>query len=341
MATTVPLRARAALIAVLLGTLVTAVVLAQQRYDSQAPVYKISGRIVDPHRVWSDGAVLTLVGRADNSYSMRPVVLTSKKSFVTPPVPAGIYVLEVTRKQEDTQHEPRVIGSTIVEVTSRDVSGVVVELRRDTAITGVFRMESDNPKAVWPTSISVAAYMALGGAPLFVATGADGAPGGKFVLRNAFGPRVLRCGYHRATGSRWWPSRVMLDGNDITNVPTDFSEHENGQLEVYFTQHPSRISGIVILPEGQPVRAPWILVSSADHALWQEWASTNDARQGDTEGRFSVPVLPGTYFIRAMPQNIFDSSGEARRHVLRFTPGSITVDVQERDIKSINLTLRP
>jgi hypothetical protein len=133
----------------------------------------------------------------------------------------------------------------------------------------------------------------------------------------------------------------MLDGKDITNVPTDFSDHENGQLEVYFTQHPSRISGIVILPDGQPVRAPWILVSSADHARWQEWASTNDARQGDTEGRFSVPVLPGTYFIRAMPQNNFDSFGEARRHVLRLTPGSITVDVEEREIKSINLTLRP
>jgi hypothetical protein len=136
-ATNVPVRARAALIVVLLGTLATALVLAQHRYDPNAPGYKISGRIVDPHRVWSDGAVLTLLGRADNSYSMRPVALTSKKSFVTPPVPAGTYVLEVTRKQEDTRHEPRVIGSTIVEVTSRDISGVTVELRRDTAITGV------------------------------------------------------------------------------------------------------------------------------------------------------------------------------------------------------------
>jgi hypothetical protein len=91
----------------------------------------------------------------------------------------------------------------------------------------------------------------------------------------------------------WWPARVLLDGVDITNVPTDFSAHETGRLEVVFTQHPARIAGTVIDVSGQPVRAPWILVMSADPALQQEWAATNEVAQGNTKGRFSIAVMPG------------------------------------------------
>jgi hypothetical protein len=106
-------------------------------------------------------------------------------------------------------------------------------------------------------------------------------------------------------------------------------------------QHPARIAGVVTIPGGQPVRAPWILVSSADRKLRQQWATTNDARQGNTDGRYSVPVLPGAYLVRAVPQNAFDSFQSARRQILRLTPGGENVDVQERQSRTVNLTLRP
>ena len=149
-----------------------------------------------------------------------------------------------------------VVGFNIVTVGTADVSGVTVEIRRDTALTGRFRTESDNPSAEWPPHLSVGAFLALEGMPMLPGPGADGAPAGRFVLRNAFGPRVLRCGYTLAPGNDWWPSQVILNGVDITNVPTDFSAHENGRLEVFFTQHPARIAGTVIDADGQPVRAP-------------------------------------------------------------------------------------
>jgi hypothetical protein len=44
---------------------------------------------------------------------------------------------------------------------------------------------------------------------------ADVAADGTFVLRNAYGPRLLS-----VVGT---PARVVLDGRDITRVPTDFS----------------------------------------------------------------------------------------------------------------------
>ncbi len=125
---------------------------------------------------------------------------------------------------------------------------------------------------------------------------------GKFVLRNAFGPRVVRCEYFLARGSAWWPSKVTLDGVDITNVPTDFSKHEDGQLEVVVTQTPARIVGTVTDAEGRPVNAPWIVVNAAERALWQHWAATSNVTQGDTKGRFSLAVLPGAYRVNAVPQ---------------------------------------
>jgi hypothetical protein len=81
----------------------------------------------------------------------------------------------------------------------------------------------------------------------------EGAPGGRFILRNAFGPRVLKFGYRVPTGPMWWPARVLLDGRDVTNVPTDFSEHPNARLEVVLTQRPARIVGLVTDADGRPV----------------------------------------------------------------------------------------
>ena len=230
----------------------------------------------------------------------------------------------------------------MVRVGTTDVSGVVVTIRGDTALTGTFRMESDTPGARWPPQIVVNAYVALEGIPMFAGVVADGAPKGQFVLRNAFGPRVIRCGYSVAPGTHWWFSRVVLDGVDITNVPTDFSAHQTGHLEVVFTDHPARIEGQVMDSSGQPVRAPWVLVMAAAPALQEEWASTNHVVQGNTTGRFSVPVMPGRYLVEAVPQTTFrfDPWVEARRNIRRFASAGTLVSIEGRAMTTVTLTAR-
>jgi hypothetical protein len=169
---------------------------------------------------------------------------------------------------------------------------------------------------------------------------AEGAAGGKFVLRNAFGPRVLRCGYTNAPGSRWWPSQVILDGVDITNVPTDFSAHENGRLEVVFTRHPARLVGTVRNQQGAPVRAPWILVAAAEPSMRQHWSTTATVAQGNTRGEFAVPVVPGEYVVSAVAQTRFNSYREARRALLRFAAGGVLAGVKAREQKRLSVTLQ-
>jgi hypothetical protein len=279
-----------------------------------------------------------------DSYGEAPVALASNGSFVVERLGSGTYFLRVARRPEAPTKPPTTVGFEVVQVGSEDVSDVIVRIRGETALTGAFRMESDTPVAAWPSEIVVNAYLAFEGTPMLAGVVADGAPEGKFVLRNAFGPRVLRCGYSLPPGPNrsWWPERVLLDGVDITNVPTDFSKHETGRLEVVFTQHPARIVGAVIDAAGQAVRAPWILVMSADPALQEEWATTNHVGQGNTKGRFAIPVTPGRYLVAAVPQTMFRFNPwvDARKAVRRFASGGTAVSVKERDVTNVTLTIR-
>ena len=132
----------------------------------------------------------------------------------------------------------------------------------------------------------------------------------------------------------------MLDGVDITNVPTDFGHHEEGRLEVVFTQHPARIRGTVTDESGQPVRAPWVLVAAAAPALRQYWSSMLEVTQGNTRGEFSIAVAPGRYLVTAVPQERFTSYPTARRNILPMTPRGLPVEIKTREIKDVNVPIQ-
>jgi hypothetical protein len=305
------------------------------------PRYSISGRVIDPLRLQPEDAVLTL-GRVNDggSFGSAPVEIGADGGFVTRDLARGTYIFEVVRTPHSATKPAVPVGFQVVRVTNADVTDVSVMIRRDTAVTGRFRMESDNPAAAWPPHIHVSAHLALDGLGFAGSKGADGAAAGTFILRNAFGPRVLRCGYGLAPNSWWWPSRVLLDGVDITNVPTNFNEHESGRLEVVFTQRPPRLRGTVTDADGAPVRAPWVVVASANKSLWQFWATTSDVAQGNTTGAFSLPLLPGNYLVQALPQSTFDSWPTARRQIEKYAADGLPVTVAEAGVSTVALQVR-
>lgn len=316
------------------------VVLAQYQESTSTRSRVISGRVVDPHQLRPEQAVLVLGREDDGGFASTPVPVAADGSFVTPPLEAGVYILEIVRTPHSPTKPATTVGFRVVHVGASDVSGVSVAVERDVALTGTFRMETDNPRAEWPPHIVVNAHVAVEGRGFLGSQVAEGAAGGRFVLRNVFGPRVLRCGYTLTPGHDWWPSRVMLDGVDITNVPTDFSNHENGKLEVVFTQHPARIVGTVLDAKERPARAPWILFVSAEPKLWQSWATTSTVTQGNTQGAFSLAVTPGAYLVRAVPQETFHSWPDARSRIEEFATSGVRVDVtKEREATSVTLHL--
>jgi hypothetical protein len=173
---------------------------------------------------------------------------------------------------------------------------------------------------------------------LIPSTQADGAPHGTFTLRGARGPHVLRCGYTLAPGSWWWPSRVLLDGVDITNVPTDFGDAENSRLEVEFTQGPATFTGTVLDLNGQPVPSASVVVFSADRALWQPWSTTSQVVLANTKGAFSVPVLPGRYLVRALPPSAFPGIRAQLDHE-RLSRYALAVEIGKREREDLALTI--
>jgi hypothetical protein len=312
-----------------------------QSFGTHRDGFRIRGRVVDPHQLRPEDLTLTIeqADRDRHTVRLHPIPIEANGSFVTDPLDPGPYLLELIRTPHSAAKPATPVGLTLVSVDA-DLSNVTVEVRRDTAITGSFRMDSDNPAAVWPTSIGVSAWLALDGMTFLGSRGADGARGGRFVLRNAFGPRVLRCGYELAPDSKWWPSQVTLDGVDITNVPIDFSDHENGRLDVFFTQRPARIRGTVRNWSGDTVRAPWILAAAAEPALRQHWSTMLYAVQGGTHGEFSIAVTPGHYRVAAFLPETFASYQDARRDVLRWTAAGVSIEVNAREIKDVSVTIQ-
>lgn len=303
--------------------------------------YVISGHIADPGQRVPGSALLLLRGpgeAANGSTGSIPVPIRTDRTFSTPRVPQGTYVLDVI--SEFAPGVPvNVIGSKILRLGDADASGVVVEVGPPTAIKGRVRMAATDTAAKPPEWVVVNAPLALDGMGMWDGKLADRGPDGTFVLSNVPGPRILRVGYKLAEGQPWWPLRVTLDGADITNVPTDFSQHQDGSLEIVFSRNPPRITGSVTDSRGLAARAPWVFVNSTNPRLRQRWSTTSQAAAANGRGRFSLVVPPGSYLVHAVANDAFDSLREASQSVLHFASEGATVALAENEVKVVHLKL--
>jgi hypothetical protein len=147
-----------------LVTLATAALVAQQPNGRAEAGFVIVGHVVDPHQLRPKAATLLVGHQEGNSYSSEPVEVAADGSFRTGRLAPGTYVLELVRDASSPGAGGGTIGFAIVPVAAADVSGVRLEVRRDSTLTGRFRLESDNPRAEPPRQIIALAFLALDGA---------------------------------------------------------------------------------------------------------------------------------------------------------------------------------
>lgn len=205
-------------------------------FESAQPRFTISGRVEDPHNLRPADAMLSLAFERDGVGYGIPVPMTRAGDFATHALSPGTYVLTVVRTPNSKVAPSTTVGLTITRIENADVTGLRVTIQPDMSIEGTFRMERG---IAWPSQIVVTTCLEPEGARMANCVAADGAPGGKFVLRNAYGPRLLNVAY---SGPQIARPRILLDGRDITRVATDFSAHLRAHpaatLEVVF--EPSR-----------------------------------------------------------------------------------------------------
>lgn len=194
--------------------------------------YLIAGRIDDPLKLRTrDATVIIGFDRDGVGYGV-PVPTAADGSFVTQALNPGTYMLALIRSPHAAAQAALPIALEVVRLGEADVRGVRLRVRRDVGITGRVRMEPDTP---WPTAIVVTSCLETDGLRHADCRPAEGAPEGRFVLRNPFGPRVLRASC-AGTGTAYNAPRVLLNGKDVTDVPTDFSADPAADLQLVFSR---------------------------------------------------------------------------------------------------------
>jgi hypothetical protein len=321
------------------GMVVAAAALTVRAFQQDPnPGVVVRGRIIDPPGLRTPTTLL-MAWHQLRPYSGagEPVTLAADGTFVTRALRPGTYAFEALRSSSASSAAD-VLGLEIVEVgVAKDVT---IRLRPASQLTGHYRMESDDPKAAWPVDMNVMANIAVDGLEITTSGVTEGAPGGRFVLRNAFGPRVLKFGYRVPTGPTWWPSRVLLDGRDVTNVPTDFSEHPDARLEVVFTQRPARIVGLVTDSDGRPVPQAWVAAIGTDPAAVQPWSTTARAVRANDRGQYSIVMPPGDYRVHALPADAWPTHEVARPALATISFGGVKVTAKDRTFIRTDLTLQ-
>jgi hypothetical protein len=326
----------AAVIAVLCGVTFAA--------DQQT--FKVSGRVLTSTGAPLRGKNLFIqIGHDEsNGFSSGTYPMEEDGTFQCD-LPAGRYLLVAGSLGGPgvnmTPLEDR--GFAAVTVGRADVASVVIRTHPLLRVRGRVRFEGEMANAIRP-GINVFSSPALDGLGVGgTEPSSPVAPDGSFELLVAAGPVVIRNGYSPRADSMWWPGPVLLDGQDITDVPTDFSK-THGELELVFTQRPIGVFGIVTEESTQlPAESASVVVFSAEPTQRQPWANASKLIDADDDGRFWSTLSPGRYLAVAFPAATFSGVAEAMRAVATFerlaTP--FTIDPERRGARVHLTLLRP
>lgn len=305
-------------------------------------LYTISGRVQDAHGRLPPRSVLSVCSARDDGVSgCEPVQLSDEGHFTTPRKAPGTYVLNVGPPMSLGHDDPSIEGGlAVVQLGAAHVTDVSIVTSAYT-LRGRFVTPAGAPLVKPPSQLHVLGELVLGDRSYAVgARTAIAESDGGFTISNLFGRRVLRAGYISNPG-HWRFSAVRLDGQDITDAPTDFSRRPNARLEVVFSEDPpSQLEGTVTDAAGNVASGAWVVLFSADPALWTHWASTTSIQQTVSEGRFSQPVRPGRYLVAAIPPTAYQMRPVVPPFA-KLAEAAIAVTVGEGGRSSVALRLRP
>jgi hypothetical protein len=314
----------------------------QQSVEPTAGTFTISGRVINSRGEPPTDLTLMVGHDEDDGFSASGGPLNADGTFTARDLAPGRYVLEVGPASEPFEIPAGFEGGlAVVDIGTADVTNVLIRTHPSVSVRGHIRYEAIDPAAPRPTMIVLLPSLAVSG----VGIGGNVqsvrvADDGTFELRSVFGPRVIRAGW-MASDARppWLPGAVLLDGRDVTNVPTEFERHPGAELEVVFTQHFTGLRGVALDVAGLPTGDAWIIVFSSDRAQWESWSTTTQIVRSNANGWFGLNAPPGKYLIAALPAETFRSTTEAQKDFGELARLAVPVQIVDGRIGGVTLTV--
>jgi len=304
------------------------------------PLARVSGRIIGPAGLAPIGPVMAIPEDAIplSGGGLRMGQSRADGSFEIRGLAPGRYVLQVGRGRRPTND---LVGRTPIVVAGGDVDNVTIALTTAAIATGRIESDTTSPPAVRPSQVRISAAPA-NPAPAAMFGGGAMSPVADdytFELRGMSGPSYLRVN----APSGWTLDRILLDGQDVTDVPLAFEPGSQvAGLRVVLTQSAAAVSGSVRDDRGAAVLDATVVVFPDDESLWRPQSRFIRTARPDTSGRFEISGLPASNGYRIVAvQGLEDGQASDPEFLAMVRDRAERLSLARGEAKTTDLRLRP
>jgi hypothetical protein len=266
-------------------------------------LFRVSGRVVDSRGEPAAGAAITTIVSSANVGAVRKVgVLNPDGTFAVAGFPNGNQGLIFSFSRAPANET----ATVPIAIQGADIDGLVVTTGVGGTITGQVTFEGARPTTEDPGGeLRVQPIYADRDSRVAIA-GSSGTPGTQGIIREdgTFSARVILGQHFFFTIFRmspgWMIKSVMLDGEDITDVPLPARDTISG-VRITVTDKLPAVTGRVTNGRGDNVSQYVVVIQAAEERQPLLAARSLRTATADGSGRFQVIGLrPGRYVATAV-----------------------------------------
>jgi hypothetical protein len=139
----------------------------------------------------------------------------------------------------------------------------------------------------------------------------------------------------------WATKAVLLDGQDITDTPTEFASGEAvSGMQIVLTKKITALTGLVTDANGGLVLDATVVVFPADETLWTYQSRFIKAARPDQEGKYRITGLPGaaSYLVVAL-QGLEDGQAGDPEFLAAVKELATKLELAEGESKAVDVRL--
>ena len=307
-----------------------------------ARMTRISGIVRD-----SQGRPLTSVMLTVRSQSGGPGMSMRSLAGINPDgtfslgnIPPGEHWLEVLPRGSGEES-----ASVAVTAGGQDITGLVITTHPGATISGQVVFDGA-PAPGKSLRIMPSAPDPFGPQPSRIFDGTQGVvdENGTFQLRGMFGRAIFNVTpMSPGTGlPNWSVKSVMLNGQNITDVPTDVSAlSDSARLEIVVTDKRTTVSGVVRGARGETVSDYTVVIFPQSLKEGMLAARYTRVARPDQQGRFEVRGLPPGDYVAAAVDSIEQGGQWDPSFRKQIEPNGRRFRLTEAQTATVDLTLTP